>query len=257
MRTSGIGNVWTSKTSNMKQQLRLPDKTCILLVGGMGTRLRSVLPDLPKCLAPVGTKTFLELQIAELSRQGIQAFVLSVGYMAHKIIHIVEQLSVNYRIYTVEELQPLGTGGAILNAMNSMELNEVLVANGDTYLDGDIKVMYEPLKIHLGEYMRVATINISDRSRYGGIKISSTDSRIIVENFYEKGMQGPGLINAGLYRINRVAFNETKDDKVFSLENKLMPLLAGEGHLGASIIDGNFIDIGVPNDYYHLCNKFI
>ena len=114
------------------------DRHCIVLAGGLGTRLRDAVPDRPKCLAPVGEHPFLELQLRALAAQGINRFVLSLGYMADMIQAAVKDFAVDAYIDCVVEPHPLGTGGAILHAMRHSKLDEAIAVNGDTMVNADL-----------------------------------------------------------------------------------------------------------------------
>lgn len=216
---------------------------CIILAGGFGSRLKSVLGDQPKCLAPIGARSFLEVQMAALAAQGIGHFILSLGHMARAVEEVATPLRERYRIDIVIEDTPLGTGGAVLNALFSYGADEALVSNGDTYLDGNLAELLVPLAA--GEQMRLAAIEVADRGRFGGLLIDGYR----VTGFLEKGAAGPGLINAGLYRLHRRAFADHEVGSRFSLETDVAPALAAAGALRATIIDGCFTDIGVPEDY--------
>lgn len=226
-------------------------QTCIVLAGGLGTRLRTVVSDLPKCLAPVGNRPFLAIQMESLAHQGVDSFVLSLGYMADQVIFAIADWSQNLSVVTVKEENPLGTGGAILNAMNELDLEEILVANGDTFIEADLEPMLEPLDVANDELMRIATVQVSNCSRYGGVQIVNDQ----IVGFIEKGVAGPGNINAGLYRLHRRVFEVIPIGTSFSLEHQIMPSLANFGYLSACCLNGSFVDIGVPEDYYRFCDE--
>ncbi len=219
---------------------------CIVLAGGLGTRLRSVVPDLPKCLAPIAGRPFLEWQLRSLAERGIERFVLALGYGADMVTDSISQpWAHGLRIETVVERELLGTGGAVRYAMEATGLDDALVANGDTFLGGSLQEMLAPLNIAGGESMRMATVQVPDRTRFGGVNV---DYMRRVTAFLEKGQVGAGLINGGIYRIHRqVVGNEAPG--AFSLETRIMPRLAAQGALRACSLAGPFVDIGVPADY--------
>ena len=221
---------------------------CVILAGGLGTRLRSAIGDLPKSLAPVGHRTFLELQIIRLAEAGITGVALSLGHRATDVIDATAQMVLPIPTRYVQEPKPLGTGGAIQYTLDTLGLDEVLVANGDTFLDGDLSAMLEPLRRDSGELVRMAAVNVPDRSRFGGIITGKHDK---VVGFLEKGQSGAGLINAGLYRLCRQAFSGHAG--TYSLEQQLLPILVEQGHVTLAQLDGSFIDIGVPDDYKRFC----
>ena len=219
--------------------------SCIILAGGLGTRLRSAVPDLPKCLAPISGRPFLELQLRSLAQRGVTHFVLALGHGAEQVREALDQpwaqhLAIDYVI----EREALGTGGAALYAMNEAGLDEALVANGDTFLGGSLAAMLLPLDLDSGELMRIATVTVTDRARFGGVAVDEAGH---VNAFLEKGQANAGPINAGLYRINRRALDSA--ERSFSMETLIMPRLVAQGALDARELSGPFIDIGIPEDY--------
>ncbi len=219
---------------------------CIVLAGGLGTRLKSVVPELPKCLAPISGKPFLDWQIRSLLSRGVSDFIFALGHGSDDVIKFLESSSYsNFSFKYVVEEQLLGTGGATLAAMMHYGVEESLVINGDSFLGGNLTPMLNSLDIDNNELMRIATVAVSDRARFGGVAIDQ-QSRVI--NFIEKGVTGYGLINAGLYRININAFKHSSGDK-FSMETDVMPLLASRKCLSSAEMSGPFIDIGIPVDY--------
>jgi len=222
---------------------------CIVLAGGLGTRLRSAVPDLPKCLAPVGGRTFLEIQLETLAAAGIGPFVLSLGHLADAVLEAVQRFRLADRIDCVTEDRPLGTGGAILNALQERAIDEALVANGDTFIDADLAAMLTPLALASGEQARMAVMAVPDRARFGGVSVAGG----VVTGFSEKGSGGPGWINAGLYRVHRHAFDACAPGSNFSMEAEIAPRLVAARALHAATLTGSFIDIGVPEDYRRFC----
>ena len=223
---------------------------CIILAGGLGTRLRSAVPDRPKCLAPIAGRPFLEWQLRSLAQRGVDRFVLALGYGADQVTRVLtEPWTRDFYIQTVIERESLGTGGAAQFAMRMTRLDEALIVNGDTFLGGSLQEMLVPLDVLDGEQMRMATVKVPDRSRFGGVSVNNEHC---VTAFHEKGRCGVGLINAGLYRIHSRVFDGMLS-RSFSLETETMPRLAAKGALQAREMTGPFIDIGVPDDY-HLFN---
>jgi len=226
-------------------------RSCVVLAGGFGTRLREAVPDRPKCLAPVGARSFLEIHLDSLAGQGVDRFVLSLGHMAEMVIAAIEPLRTRYHIDCVIEESPLGTGGAVCYAMHQVGLDEAMLTNGDTFLDADLSDLMTPLALNAGERMRLAAVKVDDRSRFGGITLANR----LVTGFLEKGAAGAGLINAGVYRVHRSAFGNRAPGDVFSLETDVMPQLVQTGALKATVVLGSFIDIGVPLDYRRFCDE--
>lgn len=226
---------------------------CIVLAGGLGTRLRSAVPDLPKCLAPIAGRPFLEWQLRSLVARGIDHFVLALGHGSTEVLESLRQSwARSYSIETVIERDLLGTGGAARFAMDEVGVKDALIVNGDTFLGGSLQAMLSPLDLIGGELMRIATINVTDCTRFGGVEVD-LGHRVIA--FLEKGQSGAGPINAGLYRIHRQAFDH-EDQVPLSMETQVMPHLMAKYALYARKIAGPFIDIGVPADY-HLFNSSV
>jgi len=226
---------------------------CIILAGGYGTRLRSILKNKPKCLAPIGDKSFLEIQIEQLHKYGIEKFILSLGYKAEEVIKKISKIKKNYNLeYFVEEA-PLGTGGSVKNILDIINCDEVLVINGDTFLNGEISSMLSPLNLNKHELFRMATINVQNRSRYGGVKIKNN----MITNFIPKGSKINGPINAGFYRLRKSIFSILDLGDSFSMEKGILPLLIQKKYIFGTEITGDFIDIGIPEDYKSFNDLYI
>jgi len=144
------------------------ESVCIVLAGGLGTRLRPVVGDRPKCLAPVGKRTFLALQLEMLATRGIQRFVLSLGHLAPLVQQAIEPMRARLRIDAVTEPEPLGTGGAILYAMQRADVGECMVTNGDTWLDTDLSGLLAPLNPAAHEKLRMGCSGCGRGQRAGG-----------------------------------------------------------------------------------------
>jgi len=217
----------------------------IILAGGLGTRLRGVLPDLPKPMAPVAGSPFLCHVLDPLCDAGFERAVLAVGYR-HEAIR--DHFGDSYRglrlDYSVEPA-PLGTGGAMrLAARQTDAAAPFFVLNGDTYLELDYHAM---LAEHLAAHARMsmAACLVADVGRYGALEIQDG----VVRGFLEKGSSGPGRINAGTYLLRRELLGATTDAAPFSFEQQLLAQHIGDIRPLAFLADGQFIDIGVPEDY--------
>jgi D-glycero-alpha-D-manno-heptose 1-phosphate guanylyltransferase len=216
----------------------------IVLAGGLGTRLAARVQGLPKAMAPVSGRPFLEILLHQLARCGVTRAVLSVGYL-HAAIedHFATSFAGMRLDYAVEET-PLGTGGAIRKALDMAEEDAALVLNGDTFLDADYAAM---MRFHRAEgaAMTMAVTHQADIARYGGVILR--DKRIV--GFEEKGRSGPGWINAGAYALSRNLAWPPELGEKFSFEtNFLAPQIEGLKP-AAFAVDGFFLDIGVPEDY--------
>jgi D-glycero-alpha-D-manno-heptose 1-phosphate guanylyltransferase len=216
----------------------------IILAGGLGTRLRDAVPDVPKCMAPVAGRPFLYYVINELQLQGVNHFIFSLGYK-HEIIEawLTEQYPrLNYEV--VIENEPLGTGGAILLACQKAKGKDVLVTNGDTLFRTDVAAM---LLLHT-EKMAECTLALkpmTEFDRYGAVLIKED----IVTHFAEKKYYKEGLINGGLYILNKQKFASGHWPSKFSFEKEFLEPLSQSGKIAGLPQNGYFIDIGIPSDY--------
>lgn len=223
----------------------------IILAGGFGTRLREVVADIPKPMAPVNGRPFLEMLIARLRCRGISDIILSVGYRKESIIdHFGRGESMGVSISYSPEDTPLGTGGAIRAAMDGFSDERYLVMNGDSLFDADPT---ELIRFHLNRQasISVALANVPDKGRYGAVETGPDDA---VSRFAEKSEGGPGCINAGVYVVEKRVMADIHTH-VFSFENDVLRCSIGKGLYGLRQ-DGFFIDIGVPADYRYCCELF-
>ena len=215
----------------------------IVLAGGFGTRLRQVLPDLPKPMAPIADRPFLEILLSMLLHKGFTRVVLSLGFMSEKIIsHFGSRYQGIELVFEVEQ-QPLGTGGAIRAALARCKADHVFVFNGDTYLDLEVDALE-----HLWQSERhplIVVREVPDTARFGKVEIR--DGRIYA--FLEKGEHGPGLINAGCYVLPKNALDDFPLGKPFSIETEFFAKYLQHVKFSGYVTNGRFIDIGVPEDY--------
>lgn len=215
----------------------------IVLAGGFGTRLRQVVADLPKPMAPISGRPFLEILLSMLARKGFTRVVLSLGFMSEKITrHFGESYAGMELVYEVES-QPLGTGGAIRAALARCVTDHVFVFNGDTYLD----IEAEELEClwQADHHPVIVVREVPDTARFG--RVEMCDGRI--NAFLEKGTPGAGLINAGCYVLPRDALDEFPLGQPFSLETEFFTKYLQRIRFDGFVTHGRFIDIGVPDDY--------
>lgn len=217
----------------------------IVLAGGMGTRLKSVVSEIPKPMAPVDGAPFLAHILGWLAGSGVRRAVLSVGY---KWEVIRDQFGSRYRTMELDyavERSPLGTGGAVALAMGRTVSSRVLVVNGDTAFPVDLRRLMESgLQPGVGAVLALKVM--TDFDRYGTVEL---DGRGRVEAFREKAPCERGLINGGIYAMDR-KFLEGRDLPArFSLEQDVLEKEAGTGALAGMLFDAPFLDIGVPEDY--------
>jgi D-glycero-alpha-D-manno-heptose 1-phosphate guanylyltransferase len=215
----------------------------VVLAGGLGTRLRSTVPDLPKAMAPVCGRPFLEILLSALAGKGCKRVVISLGYMADRVqAHFGQSFAGMDIVYEVETT-PLGTGGALRRSLDRCEVDHVLVLNGDTYLDLEIDELESHWKQE-GLPIIVAR-EVADTARYG--RLTTKGKRLV--GFAEKGLSGRGLINAGHYLFPKDISRSFPAAESFSLENDFLVSAVGKRPFQVFTTRGQFIDIGVPEDY--------
>jgi D-glycero-alpha-D-manno-heptose 1-phosphate guanylyltransferase len=231
---------------NIPGRLDLQDTPAVLLVGGKGTRLQSVLPSTPKPLARLGNMPFLELLVLQLRSQGVRRMVMCTG-------HLAEQIQAEFGdgrkwdvaiVYSVET-RALGTAGAVKLAERHLErTSDFLVMNGDSFLEVDFPEFLRFHRAH-GGLISMAVRKVPDAARYGSVQL---DAQNRVVGFSEKSSDSaPGLINGGVYVFNR-AILERIPQGAASLERDIFPRFLESG-VYAFEQHGMFIDIGTPEDY--------
>ena len=223
----------------------------LVLAGGFGTRLQSVVSEVPKALAPVGSVPFLHLQIEHWKNQGIDSFAFLLHHQADLIIGFLQEeqeagVLKDCEVQCLVEPRPMDTGGAVAYAVEQLGLTgNFLVTNADTWLGaGIVNVMQEKAPA-------MAVVELSDAVRYGRVQF---DVQHRVTAFQEKSSksQGHGWINAGMCQLNAASFKEW-DHLPFSLERITFPAMVARRELKAVALQVEFIDIGVPDDYYRFC----
>jgi D-glycero-alpha-D-manno-heptose 1-phosphate guanylyltransferase len=233
----------------------LSSVTVVILAGGFGTRIKHMLPNIPKPLAMVSGKPFLEWQIRFLYKLGFRNIVISTGYLGEQIKHFAGRLKLRgLMIECINEEKPLGTAGGFFNAIkNSQFLNEdILVLNGDSLLLGDI---HKALNFFKSEKMEVGILAVSmlDCSRYGSLSIDQSSCLI---NFGEK-ISGQGLINAGVYFFKKNIAKFFDSNKKISFEYDVFPeLIAQKNKIGVYVSNFDFIDIGTEQTL-NIAHEFI
>lgn len=217
----------------------------IILSGGLGTRLRDEIPGLPKCMAPVAGRPFLFYVINRLRMQGVTRFVFSLGYK-HELIetYLADSFSRLDYDFVVEET-PLGTGGAIQFALQKTQQENIIVANGDTLFDINLEDL---LLLHTSKNAdcTLALKPMRNFDRYGAVSIDASNT---ITRFHEKQFYGEGLINGGIYVLNRNHFLANNFPPAFSFEKDYLEKQVASGKIAGLPQDGYFIDIGIPEDY--------
>ena len=221
--------------------------TALILSGGLGTRLRSVVSDRPKPMAMVDETPFIEILVRSLANKGVHDFVLLTGYMGDVIQEHFRRIDLpDLTVRCCQEPEPLGTGGAVKNAERYASDPSLLV-NGDTFFDADLDRL---CRFH-SQQRADATLSlvwVDDVSRYGAVRLSSAG---MIEGFREKGTgsAGPGWINAGLSLLSRSVIHDLPEGRAFSMERETFPVLAKAGRLAGLGQQGAFFDIGTPESY--------
>ncbi len=215
----------------------------IILAGGFGTRLASRLSGIPKPMAPIAGRPFLEILIGRLAHCGCNRVILSVGHLHHVIQdHFGASFQGVHLDYAIEQ-KPLGTGGAIRLALSLAHDESVLVLNGDTILQMDYAAL---LHFHARQAVPVtlAVTRQTDTARYGGVLIDN--QRIVA--FHEKGRSGPGWINAGVFAVRKDLPWPASLPESFSFEKDYLMPQSATGTVAAFQVNGYFLDIGIPED---------
>jgi D-glycero-alpha-D-manno-heptose 1-phosphate guanylyltransferase len=225
-----------------------PITECIVLAGGKGTRLQSVVQDKPKCLAEIAGKPFLHYLLQYLQMQEIERVVFSLGYLHEQVQAWVSN---NISLYNLHhefavEADALGTGGAVKFALSYCDTDNVLIVNGDTMFDVDVHA--------LGEFhhqsqadLTIALKPMFNFDRYGTVQI---DELYEITEFTEKQAQQEGLINGGVYCITRAALLTLELPQKFGFEQDYLMKAKFHGHKLCGLVqDSYFIDIGIPEDF--------
>ncbi|MDH5566748.1 MAG: nucleotidyltransferase family protein [Myxococcales bacterium] len=222
----------------------------VILVGGEGTRLRPALPAQPKALAPVAGRPFLAWLLVALERQGVRKVVLSTGYRAEAIEAFAEGARVEFgarlELVCVRDPRPLGTGGALRNVAAAVRGDRVLVLNGDSYCPFDVRRLQ---RLHVAHSARASVwlARVEDAGRFGAVTLAE-DGRITA--FREKSASaGAGLVNAGIYLLERAALDELPASAPLSLEREVFPQWLAAGGLYGLVGGEPLIDIGTPESY--------
>lgn len=224
-------------------------KEAIILAGGLGTRLRSVVSDIPKCMAPVNGKPFLHYLITFLQKNGIEKIILSVGYLYEPIEQFLKTHYEDFDYKLSIESTPLGTGGGIKLACKLASEKNVLICNGDTLFDINVAELSEFHNLHQAE-CTLSLKPMQDSNRYGVVEIDKDGA---ITAFKEKGIHQSGLINGGVYALYVPGFLTMDLPEIFSFEKDYLEKNIGNS-TGNSILSGivqdkYFIDIGIPEDY--------
>ena len=233
--------------------LNFPNEiTAIILAGGMGTRLSSVVSGRQKAVALVNGSPFLSYLFRQLIRSGIKHAVLCTGYKAEMVeAEFGSEFSGLKLSYSVEK-QPSGTAGAVRLALDKARTDYLLVMNGDSYMDTDFAVFFSWFE-QAGIDAGIILTEVEDASRYG--KVTMDNNGRIIRFDEKKEHAGSGLINAGVYLFNKKVLTDIPENVKYSMEKDVFPGLAAVNRLFGRKSDGRFIDSGTPESY-KMAEKF-
>jgi D-glycero-alpha-D-manno-heptose 1-phosphate guanylyltransferase len=216
----------------------------IILAGGMGTRLREVIADIPKPMAPVNNKPFLFYIFNWIKDYQVEKAILSVGKGAEKVMDYLHDSFNNIPVeYAIEE-KSLGTGGAVRFALQKAKGEDILILNGDTYFPIDLNKFFL-FHTENKSLFSVALKPMKNFSRYGSVEVFNNN----ILRFNEKKFCSDGLINGGIYLVNKDFIESRQLPEVFSLEHEILEKEAGSHKLKCMKFDDTFVDIGIPEDY--------
>ena len=217
----------------------------IVLAGGMGTRLKDAVPDLPKPMAPIKNKPFLEYLLNWLSQcPAIEQIILATGYKSETIIEYFDRSFKRIPVVYANEVEPLGTGGAISNALTACDSQHVLIVNGDTYFPIDI-MHFQEFHERIKKPVSIALKKMYRFDRYGTVEIEEDT----IMKFNEKKSCEEGLINGGIYLLDKNWFGMQKHPDKFSFEKDILEHYVSQQLLSGKVFDDVFVDIGIPEDY--------
>jgi D-glycero-alpha-D-manno-heptose 1-phosphate guanylyltransferase len=217
----------------------------IVLAGGLGTRLQSAVPDLPKCLAPVAGRSFLEYLLVCYRKQGVKRFIFALGYKTEMIESFVRETLFPSEYAFSIETDPLGTGGAVYQACRQVSGNSAIVLNADTFFGlklSALSTVHEDKKADC----TLALKPMKQVDRYGQVELNNEQQVI---GFSEKKYMESGLINGGVYALQVKNFLTKSFQPAFSFERDYLEKEYLQGNIYGMVSDAYFIDIGVPADY--------
>lgn len=223
----------------------------LILAGGLGTRLRTAVPTLPKCMAPINNIPFIAYVINHLQHQGVNQFIFSLGYKSDDFIQFLASYLPENSYTVVVEDEPLGTGGAIKLGLTKSESDHVIVLNGDSLFKVNIK---QELAFHLAHHAKctLALKPMQHFDRYGAVEMDTED---IIVGFKEKKQVAAGYINGGVYIIDKYHFLSLPLATKCSFEVDYLQKYCSEKFIYGQVQDTYFIDIGIPEDYNKAQNE--
>lgn len=219
-------------------------KEIIILAGGLGSRLKGVVNDIPKPMAPINGIPFLKYLLEDVHQYGIERIILAVGYKWEVIQEYFGDEFMGMEIVYAIEHEPLGTGGGIKNAMKHLNHSDFFLLNGDTFFKVDLRTLETHYNTNQSD-LCLSLKAMTNFDRYGTVTLKG--NRITA--FQEKKQMEKGLINGGVYALNKRIFDLAKDQKKFSFEADIMEAGLEQFKVYGFVTDAYFIDIGIPEDY--------
>ncbi len=217
----------------------------IILAGGLGTRLRSSVPDLPKCMAPVADHPFLKYVVDYFRRQGITRVVFSLGYKHELIEEFLANEYADLDYSCIIESEPLGTGGAVYKSISEVKSDDVLVLNGDTYFEINLSTLSAFHESNEAD-CTLSLKQMMKTDRYGTVEL---DAYRRIQSFKEKQFNENAIVNGGVYALKVPSFAAETFPEKFSFEKDYFEAFYQERKMFGLIQKGYFIDIGIPEDY--------
>jgi NDP-sugar pyrophosphorylase family protein len=222
------------------------DVTAAILAGGLGTRLRSVVADRPKVLAPVGGRPYLTYLLDQLAGAAFREVVLLTGHGADQVRATLGERHADLNVLYSVEPAPLGTGGALRYALPALQSRTILLLNGDSYCDADLGALRRCHQREAADASMVL-VRVPDASRFGGVRLAE-NGRVV--RFEEKAAaRGDGWINAGVYFLERSLIQAIPPGGQVSLERDLLPWWVRSRRVYGLRCGGRFLDIGTPESY--------
>ena len=220
--------------------------TPVILIGGLGSRLRPIVRDRPKGIAEVNGKPFAYYILNQLESHGFKKVVLCTGYMSLEIKEALKLIPFEIKVEYSEEATPLGTAGALRNALSRIDTTHIMLMNGDSYCDLNISKLILKSQEAKAECL-MTLIHLKDSQRFGAVQI---DDKGFVTQFLSRPKDpSNSLINAGIYIFSKTLIENIPPNKKLSLEEDFLHSWATENKIKAYLHTGRFIDIGTPNSY--------
>lgn len=225
----------------------------VILCGGKGTRLKSVVSDRPKPMAALNDKPFLQLVMEYAAGYGFKRFILAAGYMGEVIEKHFSGAFPGYTVAVSHETQPLDTAGAVKNASSLIQTPQVLVMNGDSICRIDLRAFTE-FHFSRGGRVSVAVAKVPDAGSFGSITMDSGGK---ILSFREKAGAGAGYVNAGIYILDKTVLDAVPPGTRYSMERDLLPALISGGEVYGYETESRLFDIGTPEGYREAGEKLI